>query len=197
VAVQPIHAPILSPESQREINGELRDDEKLIWASNPRRHAFTAPATVVSVLAASFLTFLSVAFRGWYSSEPENSRWLILPMISPFILGGVWMLIAPLWWLRRSVRTIYVVTDRRAIVFTTRFFGRRSVESFLPEQLASMTRRQRSNGNGDLIFEPVREKNGSDTTAMTRGFLGLERVREVEELIHETLLAHRRQIVNE
>jgi hypothetical protein len=55
-----------------------------------------------------------------------------------------------------------------------------------------MARREYSDGSGDLIFEEFlsvsRDSDGDMRSQRTeRGFLGMENVREVEELVRKTL----------
>jgi len=46
-------------------------------------------------------------------------------------------------------------------------------------------------GAGDLVFEQFTQRRGSGTTTVRRGFMGIADVRQVEDLIHGTLLAGR------
>ncbi len=96
---------------------------------------------------------------------------------------------------QKAKMTIYALTNLRTIVLTGKFFGGFTVESFEPSRLTSMTRSQRADGSGDLIFEQFTKKQGSGTTTIRRGFIGVENVRQVEELIHSTLLAGRTRAV--
>ena len=113
----------------------------------------------------------------------------------PFVLIGVGMLSSPFWMSRKALRTVYAITDQRAIVFEGRVFGGVNVQSFLPERLTSMSRNERSDGTGDLIFEQFQQPAGSGTTTVRRGFIAIERVRDVEELINNSLLVGRTRSV--
>jgi hypothetical protein len=137
----------------------------------------------------------------------------------PFILIGVWMVSSP-WRITQKVQkmaagTAYVITDRRAIIFDGGFaaLGQQSglvammpklpgmpdtltggalrVQSFRPEQLRNVTRVQRPDGSGDLIFQEI-PGVGYDThhhhhypTVQQVGFKCVPQVLEVERLLKE------------
>ncbi len=109
----------------------------------------------------------------------------------PFLLVGLGMLTSPYWLGRKAVRTVYVVTSQRAIIFTGRVFGGVNIQTFMPDRLTSMTRNERADGSGDLIFEQFQQRAGSGTTTIRRGFMAIEKVHEVEDIILTTLLAGR------
>ena len=109
----------------------------------------------------------------------------------PFICIGLGMLTAPYWAARAARRTIYAITDRRAIAWQAKGWGKVEVHNFQPERLTSMTRTQRPDGGGDLVFEQFEERKGSGTTTVKRGFMAVQRVQGVEDVIRETLLEPR------
>ena len=95
------------------------------------------------------------------------------------------MLMAPLWawWVAR--RTIYAVTDRRAVIIEASFH--RTVYSFADERLTDFARRESWRGRGDIIFEQrVTKGLKGRTTIQEVGFFGLLDVREVEQLLRST-----------
>lgn len=67
----------------------------------------------------------------------------------PFLLIGTRMLPFPLWAYRNSLKTVYLITNRRAITidgawsYTTR--------SYTPEKLADVFRREHRDGTGDVV----------------------------------------------
>ena len=99
----------------------------------------------------------------------------------------------PFWMYRRAQRTCYALTDQRAIVWAAGWFGGTEVRSFRAADLGKMARRDYADGSGDLIFQEFvtvsRDSDGDLRSQRTeRGFLGIENVREVEELVQRTLL---------
>src|SRR5262249_27078776 len=103
--------------------------------------------------------------------------------------------------LRRTAnRTLYVITNRRAIIFDGGYIGtgfrgfvrlvirrwRRRVDIFTidPQQLRQLRRKQRPDGSGDLIF--VNSPTSTHTNGrkkIPRGFLSIANVGEVEALL--------------
>ncbi len=111
----------------------------------------------------------------------------------PFLFIGGWMLTAPLWMPRRIRRIIYALTDRRALIWEPGWFrDRYTVRSYAREGLGRMVRVDRADGSGDLVFEEYYTRSTdsdgtSSTTRHQRGFMGIDGVREVEELVRLTL----------
>jgi hypothetical protein len=107
----------------------------------------------------------------------------------PFLAVGLGMLTSPIWMGRRALRTCYALTNRRVIVWEPGWFGGVQVRSYRPPELGSMTRNQRSDGSGDLIFREFTTFGPNGRRNVTRhGLMAIERVQEVEALIRSTLL---------
>jgi hypothetical protein len=108
--------------------------------------------------------------------------WLFPLWGVPFILVGLCMLASPLWARRKAGRTLYVITDRRAIIFEGGWGI--TVRSFEPQGLTGLKRRQRSDGSGDLILDQKtwRDSDGDPRTKDV-GFFGIEQVKEVEDML--------------
>jgi hypothetical protein len=190
----PRRVPILPPEQQRHVDGELRPGERLIWAAQPRPGAYRRQSlglVLFGIPWTAFAIFWMVT-AGWGASKLERGPFSYFALLGlPFVFIGFGMLSSPLWLTRKAKRTVYAVTDQRVIVFEGGVFGGIKVQTFMPDRLTSMTRNQRSDGSGDLIFEEFRERRGSGTHTVRRGFVGIKDVREVEELINATLVAKR------
>jgi hypothetical protein len=62
------------------------------------------------------------------------------------------MLSAPIWAKKMARKSVYVLTNRRALVFKKQFSSM-SIRSFEPDQLHDLERNQRADGTGDLIFK--------------------------------------------
>ena len=115
-----------------------------------------------------------------------------------FNLLGAAMLLSPVWvwWLAR--RTVYAITDRRAIVIEEPSF-RRTVYCYSGERLAAFVRRDGRRGRGDIIFEQKRITRpnelfprdlsiyNSSTRSRPIGFLGVADVKQVEQFLRELI----------
>jgi hypothetical protein len=196
----PLRTPALPPDAQRQLQAELKSGERVVWAGQPRPRLFSGAAVGAVLFGIPWTAFALfwTAGAAWGAAAAGDAGvgfplFRLFPLFGvPFILIGLWMLSSPYWMRRKLLRTVYAVTDGRAVVIEGAAFARSvTVHSFLPDRLTAMTRTQRTDGSGDLVFEQFRQRAGSGTTTVTRGFLGVERVRDVEALIASTLLAGR------
>jgi hypothetical protein len=102
---------------------------------------------------------------------------------------------------RKKARgTAYVITNKRCIVYTGRWFGNAWAESYYPNQLIHM-RCMRSwffgEGAGSVVFRSVttitttyHKRGGTSTSVSTTyyGFLSIRNMESIESLIRRTLL---------
>jgi hypothetical protein len=97
-----------------------------------------------------------------------------------------------------ATRTCYVLTNRRALVYKAGLFGV-TRDSYPPLEVANMRRSDSwlAADCGDLIFRSVQVISNSSngrgvwTTRVKTihyGFLAIPHVREVQKLVHETLI---------
>ena len=89
---------------------------------------------------------------------------------------------------------MYALSDRRAILWEPYFFGSGyTVRSYTREGLGRLYRVDKNGDAGDLVFEEyyttsTNSDGMSSTQRNQRGFMGIDRVREVEELLRLTLM---------
>jgi hypothetical protein len=84
----------------------------------------------------------------------------------------------------RLARTIYAVTDQRAIIAQVgSTAGELHLFSFLPGMIDGTTRFEYPDGSGDVYFEGLGKLARGPV-----GFLGIRAVRRVEALVRETLI---------
>ena len=115
-----------------------------------------------------------------------NSSWFFLLWGGMFMTMGACMLLSPLWAWWVAHRTLYVVTDHRAVLIEAP--GRRRIQSFAGERLLNTVRVEDRSGCGDLILErlPIRRAKGS-TTTQEIGFFGLDDVKRMDQLVRATV----------
>lgn len=179
--------PSLLPERVRTlVEAELRPGEGLRWVDQPMpsRMALSAlPATLFAIPWTAFALFWVWGASKASAKAPGPGE--LFPLFGvPFVLVGLGMLTSPLWAMRAAARTVYVVTDRRAIVIASGVWGGVSVRSFEPEKLVDLRRDQRSDGSGSLVFgqdEKISSKGGR--RMVDYGFLAVRDVREAEEYV--------------
>ena len=86
--------------------------------------------------------------------------------------------------MRGAKRTVYVVTDRRAVVIRGGWGGNVTVRSFEPEKLTDLRRDERADGSGDLVFgQDVRFSSRGGRSVVDYGFLAVPNAREAEEYV--------------
>lgn len=186
----------------QRIRSELRQGERLVWAGQPLpgRHARQAwPMVLFGIPWTAFSVFWIVAASGILAGGvgPRGGGsftflGFLFPLFGvPFVLIGLGMLSSPYWVGRMASRTSYGLTDRRAIICQAGWGGSIEVRSFGPAELTRIQRIEYPDGSGDLIFEefllPNRNQRGYQNITQRRGFLAIDRVREVEDLIRKTL----------
>ena len=184
----------IDPDLRRAIDAELDGGERIVWLRQPVPWLLWRGSLAVLIFGVpwtAFSVFWTLRAAGLISPGARTTGWwaYIFPLWGlPFIFIGLAMLSAPYWAARAARRTVYVITDRRAIVWIPKGRGAKDVQSFEPKRLLSITRTERADGSGDLVFEQFRETNGSSTTTIRRGFMGLANVRDAEEVLREVLL---------
>ncbi len=183
------------------VRSELDHGEQLLWVGQPRPNRFaraTIPLVLFGIPWTAFTIFWTVmAAWGAGSQAPQDGLEMLFCLVFPlwgvpFVLAGFGMLSSPYWYRRIAKRTCYALTDRRAILFEAGFFGSVEVRSYRPPALAKMVRRDFAGGSGDLIFEePGRAQDGTSTKStigdLGHGFMGINNVREIEELVRKAL----------
>jgi hypothetical protein len=102
----------------------------------------------------------------------------------PFLAIGLILLGAPAWAQKRRLKTVYTITNQRAIVFDAPWWKSSATHIFAPNELGSVTRKERADGSGDVVLRTNHSQDSDGTHSTTRtGFLGIANVRQVEEML--------------
>ena len=195
-------------ETQKMLRAELNFDEKLIWSGQPlanRAGRGSLPLVLFGIPWTAFSVFWMVMATGItsrmssspsFSSAPTpfpfNLFSFVFPLFGvPFVLLGLWMLSTPYRARREAQKTVYALTDKRALILTPSWRGGVTVRNIPPEHLSARTRTQNPDGSGTLVFTRLtstRRRAGPDggTYAVTVGFENIPNVREVDALIERT-----------
>jgi hypothetical protein len=192
------------PDHMRErIEEELSKGEKVVWVGQPSRRIIlirTIPAMIFTgifgLLFGGFFFFGAVI--AMFKGQASIGAVLIALFILLFLIGII--ILQPIYALWKAKRTCYVLTNRRCIVWLCQWHGGIRTDNYTPAQLTNMRRADMwvfGKGGGDVIFRTMtvitttyRQRGGSSTsvTEYRYGFLAVERCRDVEKLIRETLL---------
>jgi hypothetical protein len=201
----------LAPELEQCVQSELSAGERLVWVGQPRPDMYRGSSVFLMIFGACFTTFalifflvgggMALMFGVFGAAAAGNGAGgfaacfpLLFCLLSlPFLAVGVYMLTASIWMPKRIRRIIYALTDRRAVILEPNFFRKGwSVRSYSRDGLGNMYRVDKAHGAGDLVFEEyyTRSTNSqgfSSTHRNQRGFIAIDQVRDVEELVRLTL----------
>jgi hypothetical protein len=200
------------------VEKELTRDEQLLWVGRPSRNPEVHPKNkVLPVVGGGLIALALVIVVGALAT---GGRGFI-----PFAFAGIMTLIGLAFMLPLVVnpakvcRYCYAVTNRRALLAELTLGMRGGVvTSYLPQQLVGMDRKDHPSvpGAGDLVLDYQFALSGNSFNTRTgtlfqqnttgglstspqrvaRGFLYLDQVREVEELIRARLLTSLEQAID-
>ena len=175
------------PHDLREkVDRELEPSKHVQWLQMPVPRYFTTGSTSAFLFGipwTAFAIFWTVSAAWGTSKTGGFGLFRAFPLFGvPFILIGLGMLSSPLWAYRKALRTIYVVTDRRAITFDG---GRTTtIRSYPADRLADVYRKERKDGTGDVIIarRAWRDSEG-DRQSEELGFLRIRDPKTVETML--------------
>lgn len=173
-----------SPRLRVAVEAELEPGERIQWLDVPAPKWFTGKS-IGAVLFAIPWTAFAVWWVFWMSGSADSkssdeSTDLTHFLGVPFVLFGIGMLLSPVFEYRRSLRTVYAITDRRALILETGAW--RKVSSYAPSQLKRVYHKDRTNGLGDVILS-TRTWQENDLAPEEIGFMRIENSSEVERML--------------
>jgi hypothetical protein len=184
----------LPTEPASLVDAELAKGERIAWIGQPIPSRFARSIIPIALFGIPFTAFAFFWIAGASGSRFPGvpSAFGFFPLFGiPFVLVGLGMLLSPLWMFYRAGRTVYAVTDRRALLIERGLLGQVTVRSFEPASLNDVTRTQYVDGSGNLIFlreyrpGPRYSTNGRRGRFFQVGFLAVPDVREAEERLRE------------
>jgi hypothetical protein len=173
--------------------------ESVIWSDKPQAICLakrSIPKALMGVgLTVFMILWMSIAARGGHNKWDRGRKVTIFATHNVLIAAAAGVCMFPLclclvtwplhtWW--KGKRTRYVLTDRRAIVEEAGLLGGIAGHSFPADALTLMRCDPQKDGKGDLVFEDRKNWIGMSQPV---GFLAVERVREVEALVRNTLFS--------
>jgi hypothetical protein len=168
-------------ESQQIAQSQLESGEQLLWHSrpDPRRSVLGSLFIVLfGIPWTAFSLFWMAGASGFLFSEDGNGIFSLFALFGvPFVLVGLGMLTSPYWVYQKMKRTVYALTNRRAIIITG---GKsKTIQSYTSKDIGIIERTERANGKGDLIFAI---ESASKSTQKI-GFMSINDARRVERLM--------------
>jgi len=181
------------------IQEELREGETLLWAGRPLvREWVKNPWFFMGILFTAFAGFAiyGVLIGLLKARGGSQGADVILLFLGVFLLVGIALLCSPLWQLRSLKRTLYALTDQRAIIWSEHFMASPRVTSYGKDLLSGMASKIHADGSGHLVFERQQHVSPASFSVPLNfgpgahgvGFIWIERVRDVETLIRERVL---------
>jgi hypothetical protein len=175
---------------QARVNRELGPMEVIRWIEQPIPRYFTTKAKgffFFGIPWTAFAIFWTCGAAGF--ELPDFSEGIkgveLFPLFGiPFILIGLGMLTSPLWAYRSAFKTVYVITDLRAITFD----GGRStvIRSYPPEKLQDVYRKENRDGTGDVIISTRTWRDSDDQQHSEElGFLRIGDPKTVEHMLKD------------
>jgi predicted Zn finger-like uncharacterized protein len=192
----------LPDATKKQIKSELKLREKGIWIGQPDPKIMMVRAIpkVVGGLFAMLVLCIILGAGGIMGLELRNV-FIYLALGLLYCIAAVVVAAVVIFMDRRkAMHTAYVITNKRCIVYTGRWFFSPSIESFYPDLLAHMRRLASwvfGGDAGDLVFRSVttittthHRRGGTSTSVSTvyYGFLGIREIDRIETLIRQTLL---------
>lgn len=176
---------------RKQINKELQHGESIKWISQPA-HRFFTPTTITLFLFG--IVWTSLIIFGLYST-PEMKMLLtfrngiqlehiFVVCGLPFLLVGLGMLSSPLWEWLAATRTVYLITNLRAISIQTHW-ATNIIKSYPPNQLKDIHTKDRL----DCIHIDwtIREVKGSLTNKLFGTKHQKDSVDEIGDVVLKTL----------
>ncbi|MGI5869849.1 MAG: hypothetical protein ACOX9C_10465 [Kiritimatiellia bacterium] len=171
---------------QEKVNREMESGERVEWIDMPIPRFFTPAATgafLFGIPWTAFAVFWICGACGFELPDFSKGGASFFPLFGvPFVLIGFAMLSSPLWAHRRAFKTVYVITNKRAITFDGGWTT--TIRSYPPEKLTEVYRKERRDGTGDVIIDhrAWRDSEGS-RQAEDLGFLRVRNPKGVEQML--------------
>ncbi|MGE3317569.1 MAG: hypothetical protein AB7O26_20860 [Planctomycetaceae bacterium] len=191
----------LPVELQQLIESEVVEGETIVWLGRPVAIRVAKPMFAIFAFGipwTAFALFWMAGAAGFQWPQFNKAEDLFPLFGLPFVLVGLGMLSAPFWKLRNSRSSVYLITDRRAVIFEG-LFKSHAIRSFEPSQLRRLARRQNQDGSGDIIFEErFSHMDDGQARAQDVGFHGLPAdpgVKAVEDLLRELAATTNHEVI--
>ena len=167
---------------RRALEDVLETGEKILWAERPVA-GFFSTETVGRLSGGVFWILCLVAMMVF--SRLQGARWTDVAPVLLFMPFGLLLMHAPVARYRRMRRTIYAITERRAL--TVLNHRKCHVKSYPMKEIRQVRLRERDNGTGDVTIVCGVRFEGLDD-AEKDGFYHIRRPAGIARLL-ESLMA--------
>jgi hypothetical protein len=174
---------------QGRVRRELEPGESIRWMEQPIPKFFSPMSIGAFVFAipwTAFAVFWICGASGFKLPDFSRGGFALFPLFGlPFVLVGIGMLLSPLWFYRKAFKTVYVVTNRRAITFDPGWTL--TIRSYTPEQLRNVYRKEKRDGTGSIILgqRVWADSDSNQRQSLDVGFMNIRDPKRVERLLKE------------
>jgi len=183
--------PEIPKDLQDEVERQLEPGERIQWMEQPVPRFFTPASTGMfffGIPFTAFAVFWMCGASGFKRPDFSKGGFSFFPLFGvPFLLIGIGMLLSPLWARRKGLKTVYAITDRRAITcdggWTT------TIRFYTPDQLKNMYRKEKKDGTGDVVLIQVLSnvRIGGQQQMADVGFLRVRDARKTEQMLRNLI----------
>jgi Bacterial PH domain len=177
----------------RRIDRELEAGEFIKWIEQPlprflrlqslAHFFFGIPWTVFGIVWI-YGTATKLKIKGFPEETMQFVGCLLALIGVPLFLIGLWLLTTPLREWLKAFRTVYLITDRRAISIESGWFP--TISNYTPAQLRDLYCKERGDGTGDVVITTrLRRDSEGDSWTEEIGFMNVRNPREVERLLQQ------------
>ncbi|MFA6280273.1 MAG: hypothetical protein WC612_05735 [Bdellovibrionales bacterium] len=191
-----------APIQTELVQAELSGGERLLWTGRPLAFRVFMSTLIIYLFAIPWTAFSlfweAMAISLWFTKAgdkmPEGmgrAVMIVFPLFGlPFIAVGFFMLARPFIEGRRARKTIYAITDRRALVIRQGALREVASYSFDSSEF-EISRKERADGSGSLFFASSQMVGKAGNSRLTKkGFEHIGDVRQVEEKLRSAIRAH-------
>ena len=175
--------PDLTQAARRRVESELTSSETPLWAGRPMLIPYLRAYALPLFLIGACLIAFGWCYEGYSTWHLElqniSTHWRGLPLLRQLVVVlGMACLAAPAGFWMRCRKTIYVVTDSRAIIIQPSWLS--PVKSYGPKRLTQLKVRKGLRGSGSIIFDQEFVQDNPDEKHTSPGFYGLRDVSTAE-----------------
>jgi hypothetical protein len=160
----------------------LDPGERLIWSGKPGPLRYALNRGIFSFLFG--LVFFGFAIF-WTINAADQSSALFVFFGIPLLVFGLGFVLSPIWQFIRGGRSIYALTDRRAVIDISKVFPRRV--SVPLSQIRLIEVRRSATGFGDVLFREIASSVSYGNSISRDGFIAIAEVDHVDQLLRSVI----------
>lgn len=198
------------PENLAEqVKEQLQGKERLLWVGQP--HPKLMMIRAIPVVIVGVIMLIVGVIVPFLMKSPGGAGMDGMSILIGLGVGGVGIIVltAPIWAKKKALKTVYALTNRRALIWKAGFLWGYDFEEYSAAEMTGM-KRQNSwfvKGAGDLVFKEEKHitttttgagrtrhggyNPGHTTTSVQiiqHGFMALKDVAEVDKLIRREII---------